>query len=196
MIELILDTSYIGLNIGLLVDGQLIEKIEMKAERKQSEITMVVLSDLYNRHQLKPLDTQSILVTEGPGSFTGLRIGMTIAKVMASMLNCKLYTINTLYGYVHPDVKTGLAIMDARSNRAYVATFEKGINVLEPTVLALEDIVVNQALIFGDAHLINQTAQPFSMIDNLIARRQDWQLVDDVDALAPLYLKEKSDYGH
>lgn len=196
MITLLLDTAYLGLNIGIVKDDQLIEKTEIIAQRKQSELTLPMLAELFKKHDLKPLDINQIVITEGPGSFTGLRIAMTIAKVICSMTECQLHTINTLLAYVHPDIDSGLAIMDARSKRAYVAKVEHGQFVENPQTVELEDIHVGNHLVFGDGQLIGVDSTPFSIIENMLAHKQHWQLVNDVDALVPLYLKENQEYGH
>lgn len=195
MLTLLLDTAYSGLNIGILKDESLIEKIEIEANRKQSELTLPYLKELFDKHQLDPLKVSRIVITEGPGSFTGLRIAMTIAKVMASMIPCELYTINTLFTYIHPNVKKGLAIMDARSERAYIAKMHDGKLIGETMVLPLDKIESEGYQIFGDAQLIHQTSQEFSIIENMLAHQVHWRKIEDVDALVPLYLKEKDEYG-
>lgn len=195
MIQLILDTSYIGLNIGLLKDDVLIEKVEIEANRKQSELTMPYLAKLFKKHSIDPLSIDQVIITEGPGSFTGLRIAMTIGKVIAAMTHCELYTMNTLLAYVHPSIEKGMAIMDARSKRAYIAIIEKGVFTTQPYIQKLNEFASEEILVFGDAHLIHQESQPFSIIDNIVAYKNDWQKVEDIDALAPVYLKENSSYG-
>lgn len=196
MIELILDTSHIGLNIGILKHNVLIEKVEIEASRKQSELTMPLLEELFTKNEINPQNIQKVIITEGPGSFTGLRIAMTIAKVLCSMLECDLYTINTLVAYVNPKIEKGLAIMDARGKRAYVAKLEKGKLVGSPTTIPLQEIDIEGYQIFGDAHLLNLSSEGFSIIDNIIDYRDQWKKVDDIDALVPLYLKDNKEYGN
>lgn len=196
MITLLMDTAYLGLNLGLVKDNVLIDKLEIVAQRKQSELTLPELDDMFKRNGIKPLDITEVVITEGPGSFTGLRIAMTIAKVICSMTSAKLYTINTLLTYVHPSVEKGLAIMDARSQRAYIALIENGVLIGEAQTVLVSDIVVTDESVFGDAQLIGQESKPFSVIDNMFAYKESWTFVEDVDALVPLYLKEKQDYGH
>lgn len=196
MIELILDTSYIGLNIGITKDSILIDKIEIEANRKQSELTMPKLDEIFKKNNIDPQTIKRVIITEGPGSFTGLRIAMTIAKVICSMINCELYTINTLFAYIHPSIKKGFAIMDARSKRAYIAQIENEVVTLNPQVIEIKDINIEEAEFFGDAHLIDKESSQFSIIDNILANKHLWKKVNDVDALVPLYLKDNSDYGN
>lgn len=196
MLTLLLDTAYLGLNIGIANDDVLIDKVEILAKQKQSEITLPMLKELFDKHNLDPLDITEICITEGPGSFTGLRIAMTIAKVIATLTSSKLYTVNTLLTYVHPTIDKGWAIMDARSQRAYVALIEKGEFSIVPQVKKLEDIDTQQDFVFGDGQLLSKESQDFSLIDNMLAYKNKWKLIEDVDSLVPLYLKENQDYGN
>lgn len=196
MLELILDTSYTSLNIGILYNSNLIEKVEIEANRRQSEITMSKLNELFVKNEINPLHIKNVIITEGPGSFTGLRIAMTIAKVICSMIDADLYTINTLFSYIHPSINKGLAIMDARSKRAYTMKIQNGMIEEEVKVIELDKIEAQDYLVFGDAHLINAQSEQFSIIDNIIANKAHWKKVEDVDSLTPLYLKNEKEYTH
>lgn len=196
MLELILDTSYRSLNIGILYNSNLIEKVEIEANRRQSEITMSKLNELFVKNEINPLHIKNVIITEGPGSFTGLRIAMTIAKVICSMIDADLYTINTLFSYIHPSINKGLAIMDARSKRAYTMKIQNGMIEEEVKVIELEKIEAQDYLVFGDAHLINAESEQFSIIDNIIANKAHWKKVEDVDSLTPLYLKNEKEYTY
>ena len=86
--------------------------------------------------------------------------------------------------------------MDARSKRAYIAQIENEVVTLNPQVIEIKDISIEEAEIFGDAHLIDKESSQFSIIDNILANKHLWKKVNDVDALVPLYLKDNSDYGN
>lgn len=57
---------------------------------------MPLIEWLLQQAQLKPKDLDEIIVTEGPGSYTGLRIGVTTAKTLAYTLNIRLYGVSSL----------------------------------------------------------------------------------------------------
>lgn len=195
MLELLLDTSHAGLHIGLVKDNKLIDTVTYHQPRKQSEMTMPLLGDLFKKNNVKPLELDGVCITIGPGSFTGLRIAMTIAKVLCSMEDIKLYTINTLLAYVHPDKEKSISLMDARSKRAYFSIVDKGEYIIEPEIIELINFDYDLP-IFGDAHLVEKESEPFSIIENILAYKDKWNLVEDVDALVPFYLKENESYGH
>jgi tRNA threonylcarbamoyladenosine biosynthesis protein TsaB len=73
---------------------------------------------------LKPMDIDQCVITDGPGSYTGVRIAMTVAKVMCAMRSLPLYTLGTLQLYAGRETCT--VLLDARGKRAYAASFENG----------------------------------------------------------------------
>ena len=76
-----------------------------------------------NKVNKKVEDIDSIVITEGPGSYTGVRIAMTIAKVFAATKKIDLYTISTLQLYAG-NLNNTLVLLDARGNRVYSAAFD------------------------------------------------------------------------
>ena len=97
MISLFLDTSTKYLCIGIAKDNKVIYKVQEVALQKQSELTIPYLQKALSEVNLTLNDIDEVVVTIGPGSFTGIRIGMCIAKVLASMKNIPLKAISSLY---------------------------------------------------------------------------------------------------
>ncbi len=196
--SLLLDTSTRFLNLGLIVDGQLIEKISEPANRQQSEITMVRIDELFKRHQLSPKTLKQIVISVGPGSYTGIRIAMTIAKVLGSVAGIEVYTLNSLQIYCGVSSKSRLALLDARSKRAYVAIYQDAKMILEPQIMFLEEIKAMLDFVdevVGDAHLIEAEAIDIDFVKQMYQLKEQWQIVEDIDHLVPLYLKKSSSYG-
>ncbi|QQG41009.1 MAG: tRNA (adenosine(37)-N6)-threonylcarbamoyltransferase complex dimerization subunit type 1 TsaB [Candidatus Levyibacteriota bacterium] len=86
MTTLIIDTSsneYIY--VGLSIDGKT-DNIKQKIDARKAQVVLPLIDKLLDKHQLKPTDISSIEVNVGPGSFTGLRVGMVIANALAYSL--------------------------------------------------------------------------------------------------------------
>ncbi len=96
MITLYIDTHDIDLVIGLFKDGKTINIKEVKGAKDHSSTTMPTLVDLLKESNLDIHDVNDIVVVNGPGSFTGERIGVTIAKVLAYTLNIPIRVISSL----------------------------------------------------------------------------------------------------
>ena len=113
MHTLFIDTHYKDVVIVLFKDAILLDKRILKDVKSTSIETMPTIISLLNNNNLKPVDINKIAVCIGPGSFTGTRIGVTIAKTMAYSLNIPVVTLTSI------DLK-GLNI----NNKAYVSVLE------------------------------------------------------------------------
>ncbi|NLC06129.1 MAG: tRNA (adenosine(37)-N6)-threonylcarbamoyltransferase complex dimerization subunit type 1 TsaB [Erysipelothrix sp.] len=184
MITLYLDTSLEYLHIGLKQDGLWIEKVSQKAFKKQSELTMPMIEELFKKHNIKPSQLQEIVLTSGPGSYTGVRIAMTIAKVLGAIAGVKVFTLNTLQAMAGLGNDT-LAQMDARAKRSYVAIYDKGKEILAPTIMLNEEIT----------HKNIVTQEDIDLLENMSLLKDYWQEVTNIHTLAPIYLKETTQYG-
>ena len=106
---------------------------------------------MLENNKLTPHDIDEIVCVRGPGSFTGLRIGVTIAKTMAYFLNKKLYSTSSLE-VMATSVKGEVIvpIIDARRGYVYGAIYNEDYNViLEESYIKLEDII-EKAKMYSD----------------------------------------------
>ena len=92
MISLCMDSAYKQLVLGLYKDKELLAGISLEAFKKQSETIFVELNRLLKETNLDYKDIDRVIITKGPGSYTGIRIAMTIAKVLCSQMHKELYT--------------------------------------------------------------------------------------------------------
>ena len=195
MISLCMDSAYKQLVLGLYEDDALLAGISLEAFKKQSETIFVELNKLLEQTKLDYKDIDRIVITKGPGSYTGIRIAMTIAKVLCSQMHKELYTISTmqLYAGLEPSANV---ILDARSHRAYVAHLEKGKIIGATQILDLEDVKkfleAHPGKVFGDA-LLSET-ETSNFLKNFIDLKAEYQKVENIHALVPDYLKESDAY--
>lgn len=96
MISLFLDTHDKNIIEVLYRDGKVLDKNIRISERNHSDFTMPMLDELLKRNNLTVQDLNEVFVCNGPGSFTGVRIGVTIAKTLAYTLNIPIKTISSL----------------------------------------------------------------------------------------------------
>lgn len=195
MISLCMDSAYKQLVLGLYEDDALLAGISLEAFKKQSETIFVELNKLLEQTKLDYKDIDRIVITKGPGSYTGIRIAMTIAKVLCSQMHKDLYTISTmqLYAGLEPSANV---ILDARSHRAYVAHLEKGKIIGGTQILDLEEVKkfleAHPGKVFGDALLSETETSDF--LKNFIDLKAEYQKVENIHALVPDYLKESDAY--
>jgi len=197
MISLCMDSAYKQLVLGLYKDQELLAGISLEAFKKQSETIFVELNRLLKETNLDYKDIDSVIITKGPGSYTGIRIAMTIAKVLCSQMHKELYTISTMQLYAGIE-KQANVILDARSQRAYVAHLEDGQIQGNTQILTLDEvkefIETNPGIVLGDADLIGQDVQKVDFLKNFIELEPYYEKVENIHALVPDYLKESDSY--
>ena len=150
MYTLYIDTHFVKLVLAVLKDGKLILKKEMESDH-QAEYTVSLLEELLNDLNLVPEDLNQIVVISGPGSFTGVRIGVVIAKMIGYTLNIPikaltyLEAIDLLY---HEDVVLGIK----DRNGAFIGEFNKNHELLKDYYyLSNQELkIVNQTVLFDD----------------------------------------------
>lgn len=195
MIRLCMDTSHKKLVLVLMKDEEILSFVEEDCFKKQSELINQKLDEMLKQHDVSPLSIDEICVTKGPGSYTGVRIAMTIAKVMGAMANIPVYTLSSLQ-LASGGCRNCLVLLDARSKRAYYGLVHEGV-IIEQGVDLIETIQNKNFMpdyYAGDAELIHQNAVAVSLAESFMKLKDHWQLVENIHALAPEYLKSNDDY--
>ena len=123
--HLCLETATRNCSVALIKDNVLIDLFEREEnEFVHAEALHQMMKDILDRNNLKPSDLIGIAVGIGPGSYTGLRIGVTAAKGLAYALNIGMVPITTGELWVNSVGSepgfTPVALIDARRNDAYV----------------------------------------------------------------------------
>ena len=189
------DTSHQFLLLALLKDDRLVEGVQLDCFKHQSEYLIPEISKLLERHGLEASDIDSFVVAQGPGSYTGVRIGMTMAKVLGSLMNRDVYTLSTLQLYA--GLEDCYVIMDARAKRVYVGRYKDGKPLMEDTIYTndrMKEIIDSGANVIGDLHLFGQEDRYGDLAQHFADLRDFWQKVDNVDLLTPTYLKSSEEY--
>ncbi|PKK40223.1 TsaB protein, required for threonylcarbamoyladenosine (t(6)A) formation in tRNA [Clostridiaceae bacterium JG1575] len=102
MLILALETSATNCSVALSKDGALLAETTFHAGRRHSEILLPLTEDLFKIAGLAPKDLTQICVNIGPGSFTGIRIGFSVAQAMAYALSIPLYAYSSFEAALWP----------------------------------------------------------------------------------------------
>ena len=193
MYQLLLDSSNIYLSVGLAKDGQVVDSIFYNAWQRQSELMVTEIDNILKRNKTDKKELDAIVVGIGPGSYTGVRIGVTIAKTIAYALKIKVYAKSSLSLLKIGDLPT-ICLFNARSNRSYFAVYQGNKVIEKDTVITNEEVLDYIAKhpdykIAGDTAQIGKESEEFDIIKNLADYHED-ELVKDIFLLNPTYLKD------
>lgn len=151
---LAIDTSSEICGVCILEDNKLIDDNSLNNGMTHSENLMPLISEILERNNLKLSDIELIACTVGPGSFTGIRIGVATIKALAEVNNIKLAEITSLEvlaGNIE-NAEYKVSIIDARNDQVYCGVFDKENNLIEDMI----------------ADSINNTIQKLKKYNNIV----------------------------
>ncbi|MBQ6334216.1 MAG: tRNA (adenosine(37)-N6)-threonylcarbamoyltransferase complex dimerization subunit type 1 TsaB [Erysipelotrichaceae bacterium] len=193
MLSLCIDTAYKYLTCVLIDDDKIIASYSRECFKKQSEEVFNALEEVFDQAGISRKSIDAICVSEGPGSYTGVRIAMTIAKVIGELLPCEVYKISTLRLYA-ANRNDCMVVMDARANRVYCGIYDGDLVVMDDLAMEIKDIDVGDYKIVGDGSLLGKENDYGDIPVAFLATRHLWEKVDDISYLVPKYLKESETY--
>lgn len=193
MYQLLLDSSNKYLAVGLAKDGQVIDQIFYDAWQRQSEMMVTEIDNILKRNNCTRNDLDAVVVGKGPGSYTGVRISITIAKTIAFVLKIKLYAVSSL-SLLKIEDKPTICLFNARSGRSYVGVYKGDEVILEDTVLTNEqsNAYIDEHpsyLLAGDTEQLGKKSETFNIIKNLAKSMRKSNEIDPF-RLSPAYLKD------
>ena len=192
MYQLLLDSSNIFLSVGLAKDGKLFDSVCYEAWQRQSEMMVTEIDNILKRNKLTRNDLDGVVVGIGPGSYTGVRIGVTIGKTIAYALKIKLYAKSSLSLLKHREFPT-ICVFNARSGRSYFGVYEGDKTLLKDCVIENERVLEYikehpNYLVNGEIHQLGLESGEYNILENL----SKFNKTEEVDPfkLKPVYLKE------
>ncbi len=187
MITVLLDSSNTNLSVGIAKDNLLLEYISYEAWQRQSEYMIVELNKLLEKHNIQKEDIKEVVVAKGPGSYTGVRIAITIAKTIAVALDAKLYAVSSLRAQ-KDGVRPSICLINARSGRSYVGVYEDQKILLNDCIMK-NDEVMNYIKDHPDYSVCGETK--YLNIEGVMANnlQEMLNLKDSLESINPLSLK-------
>ncbi|MDY6064819.1 MAG: tRNA (adenosine(37)-N6)-threonylcarbamoyltransferase complex dimerization subunit type 1 TsaB [Finegoldia sp.] len=123
---LAIDTSSMISSCSIMEDGLVIGDYNVNQKKTHSESLLVMIDQLLDQLDMKISEIDLYAVCEGPGSFTGLRIGMTVAKTFAQVFDKPIVGVSSLAALanvINTDKKI-IPLLDARGGRVYYSVFK------------------------------------------------------------------------
>jgi tRNA threonylcarbamoyladenosine biosynthesis protein TsaB len=189
---LAVDTTTEYGSLALLRDDELVEEVLLYAPKGFAHVLYGHLAELLNRHSLKPADIDLFAAASGPGSFTGVRVGLTCVKGLAEAVGRPAVGISNLQAIAScGTAPLRAAVVDARRGEVYAAVYDAESRLVTPEVVALfeewkatlpegdiEFVVAPQALAGAIARLASRAEpQDPAALDANYVRRSDAELL-------------------
>ena len=194
MFTILLDSSNTSLTVGLAKDDVLLESVSYEAWQSQSEHMIPELDNLLTKHNVERNQIGEVVVAVGPGSYTGVRIAITIAKTIAAVLDCKIYTISSLR--CQKDRKNpSICVINARSGRSYFGVFEDDKILVDDCILTNDKVLEylkehpSYSVCGNTAYLGVEGVQP-DIARELLELKKYVQPIDNPLAIKPVYMKD------
>jgi tRNA threonylcarbamoyladenosine biosynthesis protein TsaB len=196
---LVIDTSLAACQVGLFDAGRQIAAASEPMERGHQERLAPMAAEAMVRSGLAFADVARIAVTVGPGSFTGIRVGLAFAKGLQLATDAPLVGIGTLAALAAGVDGTAAGVIDARQGLVYVQAFDAGRPLGEPDIVPIADAAARlrplshltlvgpaAALLAGDlpGAALDVRAAPDLAVLNRLAER-----AEPPDIVRPLYLR-------
>lgn len=146
MISLFLDSSDKKVIVALLKDEKIIDSVIDDNDNHLSEKFLPLISNIISKNDLTINDVDKIYIVNGPGSFTGVRIGVTTAKVMAWGLKKTIIPISELelIATTKTHKKYIIPYIDARRDAVYAGMYDANLNNIFEDVYITEEKLINR----------------------------------------------------
>ena len=130
MISLFIDTSLINVSISIIKDGKILSLIEKEIPNMHSVYATKFIKDCLDEAKIDANDVDNLFVVSGPGSFTGVRIGVTIAKTYGYLIKKDITPVSSLKSLAISSNYEGiiLAMIPANKSNYYVGVYDKDYN--------------------------------------------------------------------
>lgn len=144
MISLLIDTCTKNVCIALFKDKTLMDKVVYSNQIDLSSNFMVLVNNIFSKNSVKIEDVDKFFVAVGPGSFTGIRIGVTCAKVMAWALKKDVIPFSSLELLATVDSNNDyiVPLIDARRGYVFAGIYDNHLNcIMNDAYIKLDDLL-------------------------------------------------------
>jgi tRNA threonylcarbamoyl adenosine modification protein YeaZ len=144
---LAIDTASNICGVSILEDTNLICNMDISTSRTHSENLMPLIQKAFNTTKLSLSDISLICCDIGPGSFTGIRIGVATAKAFSDSINIPCSSVSSLESLAYSIKNNGLicSIIDCKNDNCYFALYNlidsKYLELIPPSANSLEDVI-------------------------------------------------------
>ena len=193
MVTVLLDSSNTNLSVGIARDNLLLECISYEAWQQQSEYMIPELDKLLEKYGVQRDEIKEVMVAKGPGSYTGVRIAITIAKTIAVALNAKLYPVSSLKT-LKDGTNPSICLINARSGRSYVGVYQGAETLLVDQIMKNDEVLAYignhpSYSVCGDVRYLGLEGKDTNSIVEMLDLKSSTEPINPL-SLKPVYMKD------
>ena len=179
MRTLFIDTSSSDVSIAIVENEKIISKIIKNIPNQHSIYAVKFVNDVLENAQIDAKDIDNIMVVNGPGSFTCIRIGLTIAKIYGYLLKKDIITVSSLRAMaLSSDAKIVIPVIDAHHDNYYYGVYDMFDNIILKDNFNNKDELLKQISKYEDADIVSN--EEFDNGD-IKARKIEYDIVNIIN---------------
>lgn len=157
---ILIETSTSLCSVALCRDGELVAYEESKEPKAQASLTAPFVQNVLQKAGLSIKDCDGVCVSSGPGSYTGLRVGVSTAKGLCFGAKLPLFALSTMdiLREMGGDVKYIVPMIDARRMEVYCAVYKDGVKIVDTAPLVVDENSFADILTDGEVLFIGDGA--------------------------------------
>lgn len=198
-IALLLDSSEKNLTVGISSEGKVIDYVSYESWQRQSELMVKEIDTILKKNGCTRDDIASVSCAKGPGSYTGVRIALTIAKTVAFALNVPLYLSSSLEVLKKGD-EPSLCLSNARGKRSYFGVYSNGECLVPDCIKDNSEVLAYidehpELTPCGDLGYLGLEGYRSDIVTNLAEAIDEGHVCENALGAKPIYLKDDYDQG-
>lgn len=149
---LVIDTAGRACQVGVFVDGRVRRERSVEMVHGHAEALLPLVQAVAADAGVRFDDVRAVVVTAGPGSFTGLRVGLAAAHGLGLALGCPVVAVSSLAAWAMAAARPVRVVLDSRRGDAFVQAFDaNGAALGAPEIRPLDDARANNEFaVIGD----------------------------------------------
>lgn len=181
---LFINSATTNMVVAIIEDGKITYLFDENCGNNTSSKMMPIIEEAFKKTNLKPNDINKIFVVNGPGSFTGIRVGLAVAKTMSYSLSIPLIPISSLEMMAS---NGGTALINARRGYVFVGSYDSDLNnTFKDSYMLYNDNFVKPLISYDEFDFV--TEKPVIDILKVVKKHESDKGVNP-HTLKPNYLK-------
>lgn len=185
---LFINSATANLVVAILIDGKISYLYDNNDDKDTSSTIMTVIDEAFRESGIVPKEIDKIFVVNGPGSFTGIRVGLTVAKVMGYSFNIPVIPISSLEFMCSGFNYDVIGLIDARRGYVFAGGYDRDLNCIYKDSYVLFDNIDSKFKYVSYDKFDFDVLKPKFDLSKIIKKHENDSILN-VHSINPNYLK-------